>query len=122
MIYQQLLDNALWLYFCGGVAIAHFTRRSRLSTGAQTTDYRRGYPVSVPCISFLTLLPVGRACCTLLRGIVSRENSAVLGMGFVIARKPSHDHGYTCRLLDVSHLDLNEIALSTMWMLDTRAF
>ena len=40
---------------CGGVEIAHDMRRSQLSTGAQTTDYRRVYSVSVPCIYFLTL-------------------------------------------------------------------
>ena len=53
---------------------------------------------------------------------MSRESLTVLGMGFVIVRKSSHDHGYTCRLLNISHLDLNEIALSTLWMLDARAF
>ena len=86
------------------------------------TEYRRWYFFlclvfpSSPCV------PVGREDCNLLGGLVSREILNVLGMGIVIVRKSLHDHGYAGRLLDVSHLDLNEIALSTMWMLDTRAF
>ena len=48
---------------------------------------------------------------------MSRENLTVSGMMFVVVLKSSHDHGYTGRLLDVSHLDLNEITLSTMWIL-----
>ena len=48
---------------CDGVGFAHFSTRPQLSTGAQTTDYRRGYSFSVlvpssPCV------PVGRAGCT----------------------------------------------------------
>ena len=97
-------------------------RRSRLSLVPRRPTIGGG--TSFPCLVFPSspCVPVGRAGCTLLGGLVSIEYLAVLGMGFVIARKPSHDHGYTFRLLDVSRLDLNEIALSTMWMLDTRAF
>ena len=39
---------------CGRVTIAKLMMRPRLSTGTQTTDYRRGYSVSVSCNSFLT--------------------------------------------------------------------
>ena len=76
------------------------------------------------CFAFLSSLcvPVGKAGCTLLGGLVSRENLTVLGMEFVIVRKSSQDHGYTGTLLDVSHPDLDDIALSTIWMHDTRAF
>ena len=81
-----------------------------------------GTQFSCLVFSLSTCLPVKRAGCTLLGGLVSREKLTVLGMGLVIVRKSSHDHGYTGRLLDVSHPDLNEIALSTMWMLDTWAF
>ena len=35
----------------------------------------------------------------------------VMGLG-VIVWKSSHDHGYTCRVLEMSYLNLNEIALS----------
>ena len=37
----------------------------------------------------------------------------------MIVWKYSHDHGCTGRVLDISHPDLNEIALSNMKMLET---
>ena len=45
----------------------------------------------------------------------------MLEMGFVIVRKYSQDDGVLVGT-DISYPDLNEIALSTMWLLDTRAF
>ena len=33
------------------------------------------------------------------------------GVGGVIVWKSSHDHMYTCRVLDRSHFDVDEIAL-----------
>uniref|UniRef100_M4BSQ4 Uncharacterized protein n=1 Tax=Hyaloperonospora arabidopsidis (strain Emoy2) TaxID=559515 RepID=M4BSQ4_HYAAE len=103
-----------------GINLIHCDDESTLAPRLPTI----GGGTPFPCLVFPSspCVPVGRAGCTLLGGLVSRDNLTVLGMGFVIARKPSHDHGYTCRLLDVSHPDLNEIALSTMWMLGTRAF
>ena len=38
-----------------------------------------------------------------------------------VAWKPSHDSGCTCKVLDMSHLDLYETALSKV-ELDARAF
>ena len=103
------LDDALvvewWSLILWGDANSSLVPR-RPTNGGGTSLPCRCIPSS-PCV------PVGRAGCTLLGGLVLRENLTVSGMGFVIVWKSSHDHGYTGGLLDVSHPYLNEIALST---------
>lgn len=70
------------------MAIAKLLMRSRISTGAQTTGYRRGYSVTVyslfpssPCV------PVGRADCTLLNDLSRRSIWLCLGWVGAIAWK-----------------------------------
>ena len=41
------------------------------------------------------------------------QSLTVVGIGDV-AWKNSHDSGFTCKVLDVSHFDLYEIALSNV--------
>ena len=92
--------------FYEAIPTLHWCPDDRLSEG--------GTPF--PCLVFPSspCVLVGRAGCTLLGGLVSKENWTVLRMGFVIVPKSSHDHGYTGRLVHVSHPYLNEIALVTM--------
>ena len=58
-----------------------------------------------PCV------PVDGAGCPLPGELESMPSLTGVGIG-AVAWKPSHDSGCTCRVLDMSHLDLYEIALS----------
>ena len=58
----------------------------------------------------LTLFTVGEAGCTLPGELESMKSLTVFEIGDV-ACKSSHDNGCTCKVLDMSHLDLDEIAL-----------
>ena len=60
-----------------------------------------------PCVS------VGGAGCTLPGGLESVPRLAVVGIGYV-ACKPLHNSGCTCKVLDISQLDLYEMALSNV--------
>ena len=63
------------------------------------------------CMLLSPCVPVSGAGCTLPGELESMPSLTVVGIG-AVAWKPSHDSGCTCRVLDMSHLDLYEIALS----------
>ena len=79
------------------------------------TEYRIGCSVSL-IISSSPCVPVGGASCTLPGGLVSIKYSFLCDGVRVTGWKSIHDHGYACSVLDMSHLDLDEIWSKT-WIL-----
>ena len=59
-------------------------------------------------------VPVGKAGCNLIVGLVLTKKLDLVGKGLWIVFKSSHDHMYDYRELDMGRPDLYDIALSNV--------